>query len=36
LIEYEYDGVVVVFVCFEFDDALTNEDDEEEERRLVI
>jgi hypothetical protein len=36
LIEYEYDGVVVVFVCFEFDDAVSNVDVEEEERRQII
>jgi hypothetical protein len=29
LIEYEYDGVVEMFVCFDFDDAFSNEDDEE-------
>jgi hypothetical protein len=26
---------VEMFVCFEFDDAFSNEDDEEEERRKI-
>jgi hypothetical protein len=36
LIEYEYDGVVEMFVCFDFDDAFSTEDEEEEERRQII